>query len=113
MGAVLDLWINTFTVAWSDGDLSKWKPEDIEDMVAWKGKPGELVKALKSIGFMESGAGNLKVAGWLKHQKRALRDRLRHYEQTGRRPPSGRPTPPDDSEAIAKRTAAAKKARGS
>jgi hypothetical protein len=111
MGAMIDLWINTFAVAWADGDLSKWRPEDVEEMIAWKGKPGEFVKALKAIGFIEKGGG-IKVAGWLKHQRRALRDRLRHYEISGRQPPTGR-APSDDSAKIAERTAAARKARGS
>lgn len=112
MGAMLDLWINTFTVAWSDGDLSKWRPEDVEEMIGWHGPPGALIKALKSeeVGFIESGGG-MKVAGWLKHQRRALRDRLRHYESTGRRPVTGRPAPVDDSDSLSKRTAAARRSR--
>lgn len=114
MGAMLDLWINTFTVAWADGDLSKWRPEDIEEMVAWRGKPGLFIEALKSIGFMDPGSESMRVTGWMKHQKRALRDRLRHYETTGRPLPSGRPAAPaDDSEKIRQRTAAARKSRAS
>lgn len=112
MGAMLDLWISTFTVAWSDGDLTKWRPEDIEEMIAWKGKPGELIKALRAVGFIAPGEG-VKVAGWLKHQKRALRDRMRHYDKAAAPASNGRAhTPPDDSEKIAARTAAARGARG-
>lgn len=109
MGAAVDLWLNTFIVAWADGDLTNWKPEDVEDMVHWKGKPGELIKSLKTLGFFEAGPG-MKVAGWLKHQKRALRDRMRYYDGAGRKPPV-RQGPNADSDIIARNTAAARAAR--
>ncbi len=111
MGALLDLWVNTFIVAWADGDLSKWKGEDIEEMIAWKGKPGALIKGLREVGFIEAGDG-LKIAGWLKHQKRALRDRLRYYEESGRKPPAPRRTPADDTDEIRARTKALREGRG-
>ena len=82
LGVVVDLFTATYIHCWADGNWSKSTPEHLEDLLDWRGEPGELYSALHACEFME----NKKVKGWLRHQNRLVSNRLRYYERMGKKP---------------------------
>ena len=74
MGVILDLFVNTFINAWEDGNWKNHKPDDIEEMLGWRGDPGNLYAAFQEIRIMDG----MQVRNWLKHQKRSIYSRAYH-----------------------------------
>lgn len=65
-------WRWTCLILWaaanrSDGDLSGMTDEDIELAVDWPGEPGELVNALREVGFLDGGEGGYALHDWAQH----------------------------------------------
>lgn len=106
MGLVLDLYLQTFVNAWKTGNLSDWGDEDIEEMVGWRGEPGQLAATLREVGIFDPGTS--AVHDWVRCQKTAIRHRLRRQQSDDEATPplrNGRPAPPpEDYEAARKRS---------
>ncbi len=66
------------------GDVGKWSDDDIEEACHWAGKPGEMVAAMVTAGFLDPcGDHRLVVHDWGVHMPRYLRQRL---ERAGAEP---------------------------
>jgi hypothetical protein len=72
VGHLMSLWHFVLRNAWRDADLEPWGDIGIEMACRWDGKPGELVKAMRAVKFLDES----QVHGWLERAGKLVRDRL-------------------------------------
>lgn len=73
VGHLTSLWHFVLRNAWSDANLEPWGDVGIEMACRWDGKPGEMVKALRAVNFLDDS----QVHGWLERAGTLVYDRLR------------------------------------
>lgn len=77
LGVIIEVWCQTFTHCWEDGDWSAWSPSDFEALIGFQGEAGSLIKALQDVGLMDS--GTMKIHDWRKINTRLLGRRESYY----------------------------------
>ena len=79
LGIAVELFAQTYLNVWKDGDWSRWKVEELEEKIGWRGEEGQLTKALQESGFLDG----MKVHNWEKQQWRLIDKRMRRETRSG------------------------------
>jgi hypothetical protein len=64
----LRLWTYCGKVHAQDGELTGYAPQEIESIVGWWGKSGEMVSAFLNVGFLEKTDKGYAVHEWAEHE---------------------------------------------
>lgn len=75
-----------------DGDLGRYRPEDIAEGLLWEGDPQALVDGLVEAGFLELGEGGLRIHDWDEYAGRLIQRRRANADRM-RRQRKGEPEP--------------------
>lgn len=51
-----------------DGRLSGYSPQEVESLVGWWGKPGQMVEAMIKVRFLTQTVDGFEVTDWLEHE---------------------------------------------
>lgn len=79
VGHLMALWHFVLRNAWRDANLAEWGDDGIEFAARWKGPSGELVAALRAVGYLDDCVAH----GWMERAGKLVQDRL--YNETRRR----------------------------
>lgn len=64
----LRLWCYCGNHKAKDGILTGYSTQEIESIVDWRGKPGQCVEAMVTVGFLEKIENGFRVHGWDEHE---------------------------------------------
>jgi len=62
------LWCHCGAHHCDTGVLADYSPQEIESIVEWWGKPGEMLAALLKVGFLRQTEGGFEIPGWREYQ---------------------------------------------
>jgi len=80
VGCLHSLWHFVLRNAWRDANLEAWGDEGIEFAARWEGNAGEMVAALREVGYLDGSV----VHGWSERAGRLVEDRKR--KESGKNP---------------------------
>jgi hypothetical protein len=77
VGILESIWMMACQFAGEDGDLSRFKHQEIADWVDWRGDSEELIRVLVDCRWLDLIDGSLRIHDWLEHRPYYLKDRSR------------------------------------